>query len=120
MWRVSRVNVGVGRRTPSHAVEVLAEIACSVQKAYPDDRGAQIRGALEVVAREDPEPAGILREGARDPEFRGEVRDRGGQRRLPGALATALFSMVPPRPAEVGLQVLSVAAHAGDERDVAC
>ena len=65
---------------PPVAVEALAEVALRVQQADADERHAEVRRRLEVVAGEDTQPAGVLGEGLADAELRREVGD-GAQRR---------------------------------------
>ena len=93
-----RVEDGVGLLLPAVGGDRLREIARAVEQPDADDRHAEVGGALQVVPREDPEPAGILRKGGGDAELGGEVADGGG-----GTLGERL---VPPRLGEVGVQVV--------------
>ena len=71
---------------PAVAVEALAEVPGLVEQAHSHDRHADVGRRLEVVAGEDAEAAGVLRQGRRDTELRAEVGDG---RRHPGRLLTA-------------------------------
>ena len=84
---------------PAVAGERLTEVSVPVQQTHSDERDAEVAGGLEVVPGEDPEPAGVLREGGGDTEFRGEVGDRG--REFPAVLVT----LVPPPAADVVVEV---------------
>ena len=79
-------------------VEALAEVALSVEDANPDKRDAKIRGALEVVACEDTQAAGVDRERLVHPELRREVGHRTRKVRV-GARHPGVA------PAEVAVQV---------------
>jgi hypothetical protein len=48
----------------------LAEVAVPVQESDADQRYAEIAGRFEMVAGEDAEAAGVLRQGGRDTELR--------------------------------------------------
>ncbi len=69
----------VGLLLPAVARERLLEVPRRVEQPHADDGHGQVAGRLQVVPREDPEPAGVLRQRAGDPELHGEVRDRGGR-----------------------------------------
>ncbi len=79
---------------PAVAGEGLAEVAVPVEQADADQRDAQVAGGLEVVAGQDAEAAGVLRQRGRDAEFRREVGDRGRQL---GRLCLALVPAVAAR-----------------------
>ena len=66
----------VGLLLPALAGERLLEVAVPVEQADADDRDAEVAGGLEVVAGEDAEAAGVLRQHGGDAELRGEVGDR--------------------------------------------
>ena len=74
-----RQAVGVERRVvlllPAVAGQGLAEVAVPVEQADADDRHAEVAGRLEVVAGEDAEAAGVLRQGGGDAELGREVGD---------------------------------------------
>ena len=78
-----RQAVGVEDRValllPAVAGQGLAEVAVPVEQADADDRDAEVAGGLEVVAGEDAEAAGVLRQDRGDAELRGEVGDRAGR-----------------------------------------
>ena len=73
---------GVGREVgdalllPAAGVEALAEVALRVQQADADERNAEVRGGLEVIAGEHAEAAGVLGQCLADAELRREVGDR--------------------------------------------
>lgn len=82
---------------PALAGEGLAEVAVPVEQADADQGDAQVAGGLEVVTGQDAEPAGVLRQGGGDAEFRREVGDRGGQPgrlRLVPALASRVLGEI--------------------------
>ena len=60
------------------------EVALGVEQTDSHQRDAEIGRGLEVVAREHPEPAGVLRERLGDAELRGEVGDELERRTLAG------------------------------------
>ena len=74
--------VGVDDRValllPALARQQLAEVAVPVEQSDADDRDAEVAGGLEVVAGEDAEPAGVLRQHRGDAELGREVADRRG------------------------------------------
>ena len=82
-----RQAVGVEDRValllPAVARQRLPEVAVPVEQADADQRDAEVAGGLEVVAGQDAEAAGVLRQHRGDAELRGEVGDRrgGGVRR---------------------------------------
>ncbi len=65
-----RVQRRVALLLPALGVERLLEVAGPVEQPDADDRHAQVAGRLEVVAGEDPEPAGVLRQHLGDAELR--------------------------------------------------
>ena len=93
-----RVQDRVGLLLPRVAGQGLLEVAGLVEEADADQRHAQVRGRLQVVAGEDAEAAGVLRQDFGDAEFGGEVGDAGG-----GVAAQAL---VPAGLLQVPVQVL--------------
>ena len=101
-----RQAVGVEHRVvlllPAVADQALAEVAGLVEQADADDRHAEVGGRLEVVAREDAEAAGVLRQRGGDAELRREVGDRRGH--ALGLLAAP--ALVPAGLAEVAVEVL--------------
>ena len=70
-----RVDRFVSLFLPSVGVEALAEIALGIEQTDADEGHAEIRRCLEVIAGQNPEAAGVLRERFGDPELRGEVGD---------------------------------------------
>ena len=98
----------VGLLLPAVAGQGLAEVAVAVEQPDADDRHAEVARGLEVVAGQDAETAGVLRQHRGDAELRGEVADRRGQRRL-GRRAL----LVPARPGHVLLEVRARQRTAG-------
>ena len=74
----------VGLLLPAVARQRLAEVAVPVEQPDADDRHAEVARGLEVVAGQDAETAGVLRQHRGDAELRGEVADGRRQRRLGG------------------------------------
>ena len=78
-----RQPVGVDDRValllPALARQRLPEVAVPVEQADADERDAEVAGGLEVVAGEDAEAAGVLRQHGGDAELRREVADRAGR-----------------------------------------
>ncbi len=70
------IDVDVVLVLPPVAIEALPEIALVVVQADADERDAEIRRALDVIAREDAETAGVDGQRFVDAELRGEVRHR--------------------------------------------
>ena len=54
---------------PAVPGERLAEVAVPVEQSHADQRDAQVAGRLEMVAGEDAEAAGVLRQGGGDAEL---------------------------------------------------
>ncbi len=73
--QAARVVARVALDLPVVLVELLPEVAAAVEEADADERDAELRRRLEVVAGEDAEPAGVDREALVEPELRGEVGD---------------------------------------------
>ncbi len=92
------VEDGVLLELPALAGERLLEVAGVVEQADTHERYAEVAGGLEVVAGQDAEPAGVLRQDGSDAELRGEVGDP--RRRLAAGPAA-----VPPLTAQVGVEV---------------
>ena len=66
---------------PAISRKRLPEVASPIEESDTDDGNAQITGSLEVIARENSEATGVLRQGLGDTEFRREVRDGTGRLR---------------------------------------
>ncbi|CAM5622813.1 hypothetical protein SHIRM173S_03835 [Streptomyces hirsutus] len=64
------VEDGVVLLLPAVPGQGLAEVTVPVEQADADQRDAEVAGGLEMVAGEDAEPAGVLRQGGRDAELR--------------------------------------------------
>ncbi len=81
--RVDAAEVGRGIRFDSlgllAVLEQLTEEPVAVEQPDTGQRGAQVAGRLEVVTRQDPQPAGVLRHDFADPEFWREVDDVGAR-----------------------------------------
>ncbi len=54
---------------PAVPGEGLAEVAVPVEQPDADQRDTQVAGRLQMVAGQDAEAAGVLRQGGRDAEF---------------------------------------------------
>ena len=80
---------------PAVAGEGLAEVAVPVEQSDADERDAEVAGGLEMVAGEDAEAAGVLRQGGGDAELGREVGDR---RRAASAPSVAVASWYQRRP----------------------
>ena len=65
---------------PAVARQRLPEVPGAVEQPDADDRHAEVAGRLEVVAGEDAETAGVLRQHLGDAELGREVADRARQR----------------------------------------
>ena len=61
---------------PAGGVEPLTEVALAIEQSDTDERYSQVRGALDVVAGQHAQPAGVDRQRFVDPEFGREVGDR--------------------------------------------
>ena len=88
------IDVDVVLVLPAVAIEPLPEVALVVVQADADERNAEIRGALDVIAGEDAEAARVDRQRFVDAELGGEVRDRprpehAGVAGAPGVLSSA-------------------------------
>ena len=103
----ARVGQWVVLGLPVLLVEPLAEVAATVEESDADEREAELRRRLEVVAGEDAEPAGVDGETLVEPELRGEVRHqevRGAAAAAPPRLLAAVAreaSLHPREPREV-------------------
>jgi hypothetical protein len=106
-----RIEHRVGRLLPAVAIERLLEVAGLVEQADPDDRHTEIGSRLQVVAGEDAQAAGVLREDVGDAELRAEVGNRG--RRLQVGLGGP--ALVPAGFGHVGVQVGAGRRNPGDE-----
>ena len=88
------IDVDVVLVLPAVAIEPLPEVALVVVQADADERNAEVRRALDVVAGEDAEAAGVDRQRFVQAELGGEVGDRprpehAGVPRAPGVLRVA-------------------------------
>ncbi len=105
---VGRVALGL----PAVRRQRLGEVAVPVEQPDADDRDAEVAGALEVVAGQDAEAAGVLGQHGGDAVLRREVGDR--LRQLRSRLARR-GRLVPPRLAGIAPQVLDRRAEAAQE-----
>ncbi len=71
-----RVDARVPLLLPAVPGQRLHEVPGPVEQADADDRHAEVARGLEMVAGEDAEAAGVLRQHLGDTELRGEVGDR--------------------------------------------
>ncbi len=92
-----RVDRRVELLLPAVPGQPLGEVAGPVEQADADDRDAEVAGRLEVVAGQDAEATGVLREDLGQAELHGEVGDAA---RHPGLL------LVPARLGQVVGQVV--------------
>ncbi len=106
-----RVEHRVRLLLPTVRRDRLGKVARTVEQADADDRDAEVGGALQVVAGEDSEAAGILGKRRRDPELRREVADR-----FRGALRAV--PLVPARLRQIRVQVVEQRSCARHEDGV--
>jgi hypothetical protein len=83
--------------------EVLVEVALLVQQSDAEQRHAELARGLEVIPREDAEPARVDRQGLGQAELQREIRDERTRRR------TVLLLVPGPGARDVG-------AESGDHR----
>jgi hypothetical protein len=107
-----RVQRRVALLLPPLGVERLLEVAGPVQQPDAEDRDAEVGRRLEVVAGEDAEPAGVLRQHLGDAELRGEVGDR-ARRRLQRLVPARRRQVV----AQVGVRLLEPRQEGGVPRE---
>ena len=72
---VEQIVLGVVLLLPAVDVQILAEVALLVHQADADERNAEIRGALEMIARENAQAARVDRQTLVQAELRTEVGD---------------------------------------------
>ncbi len=89
-----RVEVGEPLLLRAARGQQLAEVAAAVEEPDADDRHAEIARGLEVIAGEDPESAGVLRQHLGEPELGREVGDRTGRVRQRPVPARAVQARV--------------------------
>ena len=99
---------------PAVAADVLAEVRLPVEEPHRDQRQPQVRGALEVIARQDAQAPRIDGEGFVDAELRREVGDRADPQRPrvdrgPGARGAQVFT-------ELAVGAVDTRAQAGVAR----
>ena len=115
--QAARVEGRVVLELPAVGRQRLPEVAGAVEQADADDRDAEVARRLEVVAGEDAEAAGVLRQHLGDAELRREVADRAaGQRVSP----LGLLLLVPARLGEVVGQVVVHIGKPTQELAIAC
>src|SRR6185437_10988115 len=84
-----RVDRRVELLLPAVPGQPLGEVAGPVEQADADDRDAEVAGRLEVVAGQDAEATGVLREDLGQAELHREVGDAGRRRRRRAGAGTA-------------------------------
>ena len=116
-----RETVGVEDRValvlPALTGERLGEVAGLVEQADAHDRDAEVRSGLEVVAGEDAEATGVLRQDSGDAELWAEVGDRLRDPTLVGLLLRVLLE--PARGGHVHLEGGARGVDPLDERLIA-
>ena len=96
---------------PAVGGQRLPEVPRAVQQADRDQRKAQVRGGLQVIAGQNAQAAGVVRQHLGDAELHREVRDAVRQlRALVGLL------LVPQRPGQVVVQIGGELVEAPQER----
>ncbi len=85
---------------PALAVEPLAEVALAVKQADADQGNVQVRGALDVIAGQHAQAAGVDGDGFVQAELGREIRDRprpqnAGVGGAPGAVRLQVFALPP-------------------------
>ncbi len=86
---------------------MLVEVALRVQEPHSDDGDAQVRGALQVVARKNAESSRVDRYRLVESELGGEVGHRAGAEGAAGDVAPA------PLPVEVLVKAVNGVVDAG-------
>ena len=106
-----RIQRRVALVLPAVGGQRLPEVSRAVQQPHRDQRKAQIRGGLQVIAGQNAQATGIVRQHLGNAELHREVRDAVRQLR---ALAGLL--LVPQRPGQVVVQVGGELVEAAHER----
>jgi hypothetical protein len=101
-----RVEDRVALLLPALPGKRLDEVAAAVEQADADERDAEVAGRLEVVAGQDPEATGVLRQHRGDAELGREVGDGARQRVLAGVLVVLVPTLLGPVGAEIGNRLL--------------
>ena len=83
---------------PAGAIEALAEISLAVKQSDADQRNTQVGSALDVIAGQHAEAAGVFRNRNVQAEFGGEVRHRprpqnAGMPGSPGAVRVEILAL---------------------------
>ena len=99
---------------PAGLIQRLNEIAVVIEQPHPDQRRADIGRGLEVIACQDPQTSGILRQHLADAELGREIADRPGGRGVLGSPA-----LVPTLPRQVILQICMGQVEVANEPAVA-
>ena len=114
---------------PAALVQALAEISLAVKQPDADQRNVQIRSALDVIARQHAQAAGIDRQRFVHSELGGKIRHRprpqdAGVRRAPGAVGLQIFLLAAVRVVDPAVQHQFARAalerrqrHLGQQRD---
>ena len=95
-WLTSRLQIFF--LLPAVAIEPLAEISLAIKQSDADQRNAEVGSALDVIAGEDAQAAGINRQRFVQAELGGEIGDRprpqdAGMLRAPGAVRLQIFPL---------------------------
>src|SRR5664280_2226879 len=121
-WQVVRIGDRVGLLLPRIRRQRLAEEPLAVEVAVPHERDPEIARGLELVAREDAEPARIDRQDLRETELRAEIRDaiagsrEGGGGRVPRRCR--ILDVERPRDRKDALHVWLVGGQSEETRRV--
>ena len=110
------IGVDVLLLLPEVAVETLPEIPLVVEQADADERNAEIGRALEMIARQDPETAGVDRHRLVQAELGGEIRHRAraedaGVARAPRVPGPQVLLQAPVRMVDAAVQRELRGAH---------
>lgn len=105
-----RVEGRIAFGLPAVGSQRLAEVARAVEQSDTDQRQSQVGGSLEVVAGQDSEPAGVVRQHLGDTELHREITDARRQSTSLGQLV-----LVPERAGEVVVQIRLGGVQLGQE-----
>ena len=111
--RLHRKLADVGRQVffllPAGAVQPLPEISLAIEQADADQRNVQIGRALDVIAGQHAQAAGINRQGFVQAELRRKIGHRprpqhAGVRGAPGAVGLQIFLLAAIRIVDAAVQ----------------
>ena len=97
---------------PALCVEPLAEVALSVEQTDGDQRDAEVRCSLQVIAGKYPEPTRVLRQCLGEAELGREVRNETQRRLRPVG--------EPARPVDGRLEHIGACCHLCHHRPIVC